>query len=39
MIGDKDQEVSIRRTNCTDGVGRSRGMWYEKSREKESECS
>ena len=29
-IGDKGQEVSIRRSNCTNGVVLSRGMWYEK---------
>ena len=29
-IGDKGQEVSIRRSNCTNGVVRSRGMGYEK---------
>ena len=38
-IGDKGQKVSIRRSNCTNGVVRSRGMGYEKCREKESECS
>ena len=29
-IGDKGKEVSIRRSNCTSGVVRSRGMAYEK---------
>ena len=29
-IGDKGQEVSISRGNCTNGVVRSRGMGYEK---------
>ena len=29
-IGDKGQEVSKRRSNCTNGVVRSRGMGYEK---------
>ena len=29
-IGDKGQEVSIRRSNCTNGILRSRGMGYEK---------
>ena len=38
-IGDRGQEVSIRRSNCTNGVVRSRGMGYEKCSEKESECS
>ena len=36
-IGDKCEEVSIWRSNCTNGVVWSRGMWYEKL-EKESEC-
>ena len=36
---DKDQAVSIWRSNCTNGVVRSRGMRYEKCWEKESECS
>ena len=34
-IGDKGQEVSIRRSNCTNGIVRSRGMVYKKCREKE----
>ena len=38
-IGDQGQKVSIRRSNCTNGVIRSRGMGYEKCWEKESECS
>ena len=38
-FGDKGQKVSIRRSNCTKGVVRSRGMGYEKCCEKESECS
>ena len=38
-LGIKAQEVSIRRSNCTNGVIRSRGMGYEKCSEKESECS
>ena len=29
-IGDKGQEASIRRSNCTNSVVRSRGMGYEK---------
>ena len=29
-IGDKGQEVSIRRSNCNNDVVRSRGMVYEK---------
>ena len=29
-MGIKGQEVSIRRSNCTNGVVRSRGMGYEK---------
>ena len=29
-IGDKGQEVPIRRSNCTNGVVRSRGMGSEK---------
>ena len=29
----------LRRSNCTNGVVRSRGMGYEKCREKKSECS
>ena len=29
-IGDKGQEVSIQRSNCTNGIIRSRGMGYEK---------
>ena len=28
-IGDKGQELSIRRSNCTNGIVRSRGMGYE----------
>ena len=30
LHGDKGQEVSIRRSNCTNGIVRSRGMGYEK---------
>ena len=34
---DKGQEVSILRSNCSNGVVRSRGMGM-RSAEKESEC-
>ena len=27
-LGNKGQEVSIRRSSCTNGVVWSRGMWY-----------
>ena len=30
MTEDKGQEGSIRRSNCTNGIVRSRGMEYEK---------
>ena len=33
----KHQEVSIRRSNCYNGVVRGRGIGYEMCREKESE--
>ena len=36
---DKGQEVSIWKSNCTNGIVWSRGMGYEKCWEKESECS
>ena len=34
MFGDKGQEVSIRRCNCTNGVVRSGGMGYMRSAER-----
>ena len=38
-IGDKCEEGSVWKSNCTNNVEWSRGMGYEKCWEKKSECS